>query len=226
MDRQPKLDKRTPSQSASRIARRRTLARNEFVDAARLVIETHGFQRFSLELVGREVGLRKQALYHYFDSREALLFEVMHAEHARAADAVSRAVASTTSGADAVEAMLRTYFAAFKGRHRLFQLSHTVLPMFDPARLFNADRLARLRPLNDLLFSGVAERIAHDRGSGSTAEDARRLAFVAYTSVIGLLTMKSLVESADDPLRHADDQLLDTLVSTYRSALETKRPRP
>ena len=69
-----------PLQLSPRIARRRQFASEEFVDAARHIIETHGFQGFSLELVAREVGLRKQAVYHYFDSKESVLFEVVYAE--------------------------------------------------------------------------------------------------------------------------------------------------
>src|SRR5437867_8234538 len=107
-----------PLHVSPRIARRGQLAREECVDAARHIIETHGFQGFSLELVAREVGLRKQAVYHYFDSKESVLFEVVYAELSHAAQAVAAAVAPTTNGADAVEALLRSYFAAFKGRTR------------------------------------------------------------------------------------------------------------
>ena len=96
-----------PLQLSPRIARRRQSTSEEFVHAARHIIETNGFQGFSLELVAREVGLRKQAVYHYFDSKESVLFEVVYAELSHAAQAVAAAVAPTTNGADAVEALLR-----------------------------------------------------------------------------------------------------------------------
>jgi len=210
-----------PMDAQPRILRRRSLVRDEFIEAARAVIEEHGFQGFSLELVAREVGLRKQAVYHYFDSKESVLFEVVYAELSRAAQAVAAAVAPTTHGADAVEALLRSYFAAFKGRTRLFQLSHTVLPTFDLIRLMDSGRLSRLRPLNDLLLGGVAQRVTRDRGPRASPDEARRFAFTAYMSVVGLLTMKALVESAGDPLRHEDEALLATLVATHRIAVTT-----
>lgn len=203
---------------AARVERRRTLARAEFVDAARRVIDEHGVRGFSLELVARRVGLRKQAVYHYFASKEAMLFDVAFEELARAARAVHDAVERTAGAADAVEALLRTYFESFRSRLRLFQLGHMVLPDVEYARVVDADRLARLRPLNDLLLAGVAERVARDRGPGASPAEARRFAFTAYTSVVGLLAMKLLVESANDPLVHRDEALLDTLVSTYRAA--------
>ena len=209
-----------------RVARRRTLARAEFVEAARAVIEERGFQGFSLELVGQRVGVRKQAVYHYFDSKEAVLFEVVFGEMERAARAVADAVGRTASGADAVEALLRTYFAAFRGRLAIFQLTHTVMPAADLSRVVDAGRLERIRPLNDLLLAGVALRVARDRGPGADPAEARRFAFTAYTSVIGLLAMKALVESARDPLKHPDEALLDTLVSTYREAAARRSEAP
>lgn len=207
---------------ASRVDRRRTLAREEFVDAARAVIEAWGFQGFSLARVGEQMGLRKQALYHYFDSKEAVLFEVVFAELSRASEQVATAVEGTRSGADALEAVIRGYFNAFQGRLRLFQLSHTVLPTFDLARVLGANGLARLRPLNDLLLAGATARVAHDLGSDR--DEARRIAFGAYTSVLGLLTMRSLVASAGDPLMHSDDAMLNTLVRTWRAAARPGSP--
>ncbi len=208
---------------AGRVERRRALARDEFLAAALEVVETHGLRHFSLERVGQRVGVRKQAVYHYFDSKEAVLFEVAVVQLAAVAKAVERAVAATGDAADAVEALIRVVFDAFRRRIRLFQLCHTVLPMFDVAQFSDAAQMDRLHRLNDLLLAGVAERFARERGADAGA--ARRFAFVAYTSTIGLLTMKALAESAGDPLRHDDDALLESLVATHRTAA-SGRPSP
>lgn len=210
------------SRSAGRIAKRRELVKTDFIAAAYTVIARHGLEGFTLGLVADEVGLRKQALYHYFASKEALLFEVALAELMRGATAVSEAVDRTDSGADALEALLRTYFQAFAGQLRLFQLSHTALPFFDLKHKMR-DNLDRIRPLNDLLLAGAAQRLHADAPSTLTAAQARRLAFVAYTSVIGLLSMKALVESADDPLIHQDTDMIDMLVAVYRQSAPLPR---
>jgi len=208
----------TPS-SSRRVEKRRALVQADFIDATYAVIEKHGFQGFTLGLVAEEVGLRKQAIYHYFPSKEAVLFEVALNELTRSASAVAEAVDRTESGADAIEALLRTYFNAFAGRIRLFQLSHTALPFFDFKRMMTPENLARIRPVNDLLYAGTAKRLQDDSNGALDPAEARRLAFVAYTSVVGLLTMKALVESADDPLIHKDTSMIDTLVSVYRKSL-------
>ncbi len=208
----------TPSFS-TRTERRHALAKADFVDAAYAVIEQHGFKGFTLDLVASHVGLRKQAIYHYFPSKEAVLFEVALAELTRSAQAVADAVDKVESGVDAIEALLRTYFHAFAGKIRLFQISHTALPFFDFKRMMSGDNLVRIRPLNDLLYAGAAQRLHADSKGTLSLADARRLAFVAYTSVVGLLTMKALVESADDPLVHQDTAMIDTLVSVFRNSI-------
>lgn len=46
----------------------------------------------------------------------------------------------------------------------------------------------------------------------------RRLAFVAWTSVLGLLTMIAIAEGMDDPLLYPDEELLDTITSVFDQA--------
>lgn len=213
MDPEPRPD--APATSR-RIDRRRALARDEFVAAARDVVAESGVRGFSLEQVARRIGLTKQAVYHYFDSKEAVLAEVAVAEMTRAAQAVAEAVAPTGDAAEAMEVMLRTYHRAFADRLRLFQLCYTAMPALDTPPAPDAQLLARLHPLNDLVLGGVAERLARERRL--EPEAARRLAFVGYTSVLGLLALRALTEAASDPLRHRDDAMLDTLVVTFRHA--------
>ena len=209
----------------SRIERRRRAARDEFVAAAREVVVRHGIAGFSLERVALEVGLRKQAVYHYFPSKEALLFELVVDGHTAAAHEVADAVAATGGAADAVEALIRSFFGHWRARLALFQLGHTIAPTFDLGRAGGVAQFARIHPLNELLLAGVAERVARERDDGDP-DGARRFAFTAYTSTIGLLAMKALVEPAGDPLRHADDALLASLVDTFRRAACARSPTP
>jgi hypothetical protein len=74
--------------------------------------------------------------------------------------------------------------------------------------------LARLRPLNELTYGGAAARI----GRGRPVVDPRLLAFLAHAAAVGLLTMKGMVENADDPLRWSDAELVDGLASVLAAA--------
>jgi len=84
-----------------------------------------------------------------------------------------------------------------------------------------AEQLDRVRPFNEMTFGAVAARIQADQDAGLVAShiDGRRLAFLAYTSVLGLLTMEGMVSSVDDPLVHARAALVDQLVRTFTDQL-------
>ena len=58
---------------------------------------------FSLAEVADEFGLTKPALYYYFESKEALLFELLLRGWVESATEVQSAVEGTENGADAVE---------------------------------------------------------------------------------------------------------------------------
>jgi len=47
--------------------------RDEFIDAGQMLIQTRGYEQFSIEDLLAEVGASKGAFYHYFDSKQALL---------------------------------------------------------------------------------------------------------------------------------------------------------
>jgi AcrR family transcriptional regulator len=55
--------------------------RERILDSAAKVFGQYGFRLASMELVARECGLTRQALYHHFDSKEALFRAVIEAVH-------------------------------------------------------------------------------------------------------------------------------------------------
>jgi TetR/AcrR family acrAB operon transcriptional repressor len=52
-------------------------ARTRILDAAMLVFRRHGFRRSSIEQAAEAAGLTRQALYHHFESKEALFRAVI-----------------------------------------------------------------------------------------------------------------------------------------------------
>jgi AcrR family transcriptional regulator len=51
--------------------------RDRIIDAATTVFRRHGFRRSSIEQAAEAAGLTRQALYHHFDSKEALFRAVV-----------------------------------------------------------------------------------------------------------------------------------------------------
>jgi AcrR family transcriptional regulator len=204
----------------ARNERRRDQTRAEILDTAREVVLRSGLAGFTLADVADELGLTKPALYYYFDSKETLLFELLLREWVEASTEVQAAVESAKNGVDAVERLMRTVFARYRDRLELFVLFFKMGPGGDFQGILGANELERIRPINDMLYGGAEARLRADQSTGGFPEnrDPRRFAFTAHMAVIGLLNMMAIAASADDPLIHSNEDLIDDLCTTFRDA--------
>ena len=204
----------------ARNERRRNQTRTEILDSARDVILRRGLAGFTLGDVADELGLTKPALYYYFDSKEALLFELLLREWVDAATEVEAAVDETETGADAVEALIRAVFDRYRDRLELFVLFFKMGPGGDFEEILGAQQLERIRPINDMLYGGTETRLRADQRTGAFPKkrDPRRFAFSAHMAVIGFLNMKAIAASAKDPLIHSDEDMIEDLCATFRDA--------
>ena len=206
--------------SASRLARRqrrRERSREEILEAARRVLLREGVAATTLDLVAAEAGLSKAGLYYYFDSKDALLFELVFATYEAQAKAVEAAVEKAADGGEALRAIVRETLAAFAANLDDFRLAFLFGQVAGSGAVkLSAEQLARVRPLNDLLLKGATQRL---KAAGALPAEPRLMAFLAFASALGVLTMKGMVESMNDPLAYTDDQLVDGLASVFEAAV-------
>ena len=204
----------------ARNERRRNQTRVEILDTALEIVLRSGLAGFTLAAVADELALTKPALYYYFDSKEALLFELLLREWIETATEVEAAVEKTESGTDAVEKLMRTVFDRYRDRLEIFVLYFKMGPGGEFEGVIGANELERIRPVNDMLYGGAEARLRADQRTGGFPgdRDPRRFAFTAHTAVIGLLNMKAIGASAKDPLIHSDDDLITDLCTTFRVA--------
>jgi AcrR family transcriptional regulator len=66
--------------------------KTRILDATMLVFRRHGFRRSSIEQVAEAAGLTRQALYHHFESKEALFRAVIERVHETALAAEEAAI--------------------------------------------------------------------------------------------------------------------------------------
>jgi AcrR family transcriptional regulator len=205
------------SARVARRARRRERSREEILDATRRVVMRSGVSAMTLDAVAREVGVSKTALYYYFPSKDALLFELMFRELEAQARAVNDEVAGAPDGAGALGAVIAASVKSFASRIEDFRLTFLQTQLVSPGSVqLDPQQFARIRPLNDLLLAGAAAKLA--KPGAAPGVEPRLLAFLAYLSAIGLLTMKGLVESLNDPLKYSDDELIEALSHVFASA--------
>ena len=215
----------TQASAASRVARRqrrRERSRGEILEAARRVLIREGVAATTLELVAAEAGLSKAGLYYYFDSKDALLFELVFGSYEAQAKAVQAAVDKAADGAEALQAIVRETIKAFASNLDDFRLAFLFGQVAGSGAVkLSAEQLARVRPLNDLLLKGATQKL---EAVGALPAEPRLIAFLAFVSALGVLTMKGLVESMNDPLAYPDDQLMDALASVFAAAARGQAP--
>jgi len=103
---------------------------DRILDAAMRVFRRHGFRRSSIEQAAEAAGLTRQALYHHFQSKEALFRAVIEQlfEGALAAEIAAADAAEKTGGGLAdilvaqVNARLRHLIASFEGSPHIEEL--------------------------------------------------------------------------------------------------------
>lgn len=207
----------------ARREQRRSQSREEILEAARRVLLRKGIAGTTLDAVAREVGVSKAALYYYFPSKDALFFELVFGNLQSQAQAVHEAVEKTATGADALGAIVRESVKAFTPRLDDFRLAYLHAQVAGQGAVhFGEQQFARIRPLNELWFAGAAKRLGEDRKKrrGRAKVEPRLLAFLAWLASIGLLTMKGLVESQNDPLIYTDEQLIEGFARVFAAAAD------
>ena len=104
--------------------------RDRILDAAMAVFRRHGFRRSSIEQAADAAGLTRQALYHHFNSKEALFRAVIERLHERALAAeIAAANAAEKAGGSladillaGVSARLRQLIASLEGSPHIEEL--------------------------------------------------------------------------------------------------------
>lgn len=205
----------------ARRERRRERSREEIVDAARRVLLRSGIAATTLDAVAKEVGLTKAALYYYYPSKDALLFEIVFGAVEAQSRAVHDAVADAKSGGEALGAIIRETVKTFASRLDDFRLTFLAGQVAGPGAVrVGPTEFARLRPLNDLAYAGATKKLSKEwkRERGRARVEPRLMAFLANIAAIGLLTMKGMVESVGDPLLYSDEQLIEGLARIFEAA--------
>lgn len=219
--RRPRADPGAVSPRVARRERRRERSRAEIVEACRRVLLHEGVAGVTLEAVAKEVGLTKAALYYYYPSKDALLFDIGFDTLEAQAQAVHAAVENAKDGAEALRAIIRETVRTYAARFDDFRITFMHSQVATPGS-FRVDpqNLERIRPLNDLTYAGATKKLTDDwkHGRGRVRINPRLMAFLANVAAVGMLTVKGMVEASDDPLLYSDEELVEGLARIFEAA--------
>lgn len=208
---------RTPS---PRIRQKRRQARQDILDTARRVLAEQGLDAVTLTGVANELGMTKQALYHYFPSKDALLNTLLTALFDAEIDALVAAVQAEPDADRILSTLIRAFYAHHVADLDAFRLLYCESQRVSaPEHGFGPEVIRdRINPRTRDLFDILESRLVQRRVSKSRRLQLRRLAFTAWTSALGLLTILSVTDNTGDPLIHSDTSLLETLGEVFDSA--------
>jgi AcrR family transcriptional regulator len=199
---------------------KRERMRQEVLEAANALLLAEGPDAVTLHAVANRLGVTKPAIYHYFPSKEALTRSLVGSLIDEEIGELESAVEKAGPNDNPIGAMIRAFHAHYRSNLHAFrfvygQLKLYLTPEFGiDAEMVRSEITPRTRHLFDLMESRLAsaDQVSRDRRS------LRRLAFVAWTSVLGLLTMIAIAEGMDDPLLYPDEELLETILSVFEKA--------
>jgi AcrR family transcriptional regulator len=195
----------------------RTVRRDAFVDAATRRIQSHGYERMSIQDLLDDVGASRGAFYHYFDSKQALLEAVIERMGDAAIAGMHGPLDDPSLTAPEKFDLVFSSIAAYKAaRYELVMAILDVWLSDDNAIVrekFRAYVATRMTPLlATIIGQGVRER-------SMAVDDADAAALVVVSLMLGVNELAGRLFVA----HRAGTASIDSIVATleaYRAALE------
>jgi AcrR family transcriptional regulator len=127
-------------------------------EAGTRLIYEHGFEAMSLRQLAAEVGLQPGSLYRYFDTKQALLFEIVRDHMDDLMQKLSGALASLEDPADRLTAFCAFHLRYHMSRRMQVFIANSELRSFSPQNraAVVALRARYERVLEDILEEGWA----------------------------------------------------------------------
>ena len=212
-------------QRSPRVQRKREQARQEILETAQGLMRAGGVDAVTLASVAGELGMTKQAIYHYFSSKEALIRKLVTSLVDDEVNALLTAVQSADSGESTLGTLIRAFYEHYINNLDALRFIYCQSQLYtmpdqgmDPGTVRD-----EINPRTKHLFDELEKRLVADRTLGKAKRKRLRcLAFTAWSSALGMMTMLGIADALDDPLVHTSEDLIDTLTNVFDSALSAK----
>lgn len=202
---------------SNRVRQKRERSRREILEAAEAILQFGGVDAVTLGSVAGELDLTKQALYHYFSSKEALIKSLVVKLLNDEVKALMAAVDGEKSDNRVLGALIRAFYTHYINHLDAFRAVYCTSQLYTPASgIIDKDMLRNeINPRTHGLFDKLEARLSKPAMSKTGRAKQRRLAYSAWLAALGLTTMLSIADAANDPLIHSDKDLLEALAGVF-----------
>lgn len=116
---------------ARTIAKDHDQKRDQILKSAAKVFADHGFDRASMTLLAKECGISKANIYHYYDSKDAILYDILETYLRDLRDSILRVDTDGLSPEERLRTAVRAILFAYQGaddEHRVQISGMSALP--------------------------------------------------------------------------------------------------
>jgi len=211
------MNQRQPS---ARVQHKREQARQEILQVARTLLREGGVEAVTLASVAGELSMTKQSLYHYFSSKEALVKSLVTILLDDEVTALTAAVDALGTTENTLGTLIRAFYGHYIENLDAFRIIYCQSQLFaaQNGRIDEQTLRDEINPRTRHLFDILESRMASSDKSSEERLQMRQLAFVAWSSALGLLTMLGVADANNDPLIHSDEALLAALSNVFDNA--------
>jgi TetR/AcrR family transcriptional regulator len=189
---------------------------DRILEAALAAFASRGYDVVSLDALASELGISKQTILYWFESKDALLSAVIERGAAQLSQELERALQVDANGFDRVEIVVRSVFRMAAQRPELLGLLREVARLGPPPA-------AQMTQALDPLVQRAATFLEAQMDEGMMRKsDPKLLLLAMYSTVIGMVTevevLRALGEETDarSLVRRRRD-----VIELLRSALST-----
>lgn len=176
----PERERRRQARKAQRHSERRLL----IMRSAKDLLVANGIENFTVADVAQTSKLSKPAVYYYFDSKEALVFDLAIESLQVEFNALAEPVHAAKSGVQALVDLIRIRIDFFLNDVDAFRILHIWAPALGLQRQLAQSNVSKQITA---LLNFVSNRLGTERGSRAVRHDAQQLPHMAWALSQGIL---------------------------------------
>lgn len=194
---------------ARTIAKDHDRKRGQILKSAARVFATEGFDRASMTLLARECGISKANIYHYYDGKDAILYDILGTYLSSLLDRIRAVDTAGLAPEDRLRLMVREILDAYQGADAEHRVQMNALSSLPPEQQqeMRAYQRDMVRILSDCLRAVAPDVFGDDRARLRAATmsvfgmlnwyfmwsaDADRAARRAYADLVCDLTLNGV----------------------------------